>query len=139
MFKKTILLFTLAMFLVGGSLIAGEKTAQKAAQSDFEGTLVCMGCDLKKSEGARAACTDFGHNHALKTADGKYIGLLENKYSADLIKGEKYHNQKMKLHGVYFANANQLDVESFEVDGKTKSWCGGCKSMDACMAPQGDM
>ncbi len=139
MLKKTTLLLTLAMFLVGGSLVAGEKTAKKSYHADFEGTLVCMGCDLKKSDGARAACTDFGHNHALKTADGKYISLLENKYSADLVKGEKYHNKQMKLHGVYFANANQLDVESFEVDGKKNSWCGHCKGMDACMTSKDDM
>ena len=119
----------------------GEISAQMAAAEegavkhvDVEGQLVCLGCSLKKAEGANAECSTFGHKHALKTADGAYLSLLENKFSADLVKGEKYHNKNVSIHGVYHANANVLDVETFSVDGKAKSWCGGCKSMDGCSA-----
>jgi len=104
----------------------------EAAHKTFDGTLVCMGCDLKKAEGARASCSAFGHKHAVKTADGIYVNLLENQYSKDLLAGDKYHNKLVKVHGVYHATANQLDVETFTVDGKQKGWCDGCKSMDGC-------
>ena len=91
-----------------------------------------MGCDLKKAEGANAACSVYGHEHALKKADGSYISLLENDYSKDLIKGEKYHNMDVTLTGVYHKSANVLDVQTFTVDGKKKSWCDHCKAMDGC-------
>ncbi len=115
------------------------KTKAKTVSTDGEemtvtGTLVCMGCTLKK-DGAKSACSDFGCSHALKTPDGKYISLLQNRESATLIKGETLHNKKVTLSGTYFANANIIDVDSFaEVGGKTQSWCEGHKSMDACAA-----
>jgi len=116
------------------SITAQMASLNKGGQVDIEGQLVCLGCSLKKSEGAHAECSTYGHKHALKTTEGVYLTLLENKQSADLVKGEKYHNKLVSIHGVYHANANTLDVESFTVDGKTKSWCGGCKSMDGCSA-----
>lgn len=136
--KKNLVILCLALLIAAVAVQAGETTKTKAAHETFQGTLVCLGCDLKKAEGARTACSAFGHKHALKTADGKYINLLENQYSQDLLAGEKYHDMKISIHGIYYATANQLDVETFTVDGKQKGWCDGCKSMDGCMV-KGDM
>ena len=123
-----------ALMMMSLSVLAGQdRTEQSGEHQTFSGTLVCLGCDLKKAEGARAQCTDFGHKHALKTEDGKYITFLENKYAADLMKG-KHHDQTVEVHGVYFAGANTLDVESFTAGGKKMTWCGHCKAMDACAA-----
>lgn len=147
MIKKTLITMILIVAIASVALVAGqakvsnadskEQTVAKAEHANFEGTLVCLGCSLKKGEGARAACKASGHTHALKTKDGRYVNFLTNQYSEDLLKGEKYHNKEMKVHGIYHASANILDVESFNVDGKDKSWCGHCKSMDACMAKSG--
>ena len=121
------------LFVVAGSAYAAEDASKESGEHmSFDGTLVCLGCDLKQAEGARAACKTYGHAHALKTKDGRYIGFLQNQYSDDLIKGEKYHNKSMKVHGVYFADANVLDVEGFEADGKQMGWCGHCNAMDHC-------
>ena len=130
--RKILAILTLTMLAAVLSVQAGEATKEKAEHKTFDGTLVCLGCDLKKAEGARAACSVFGHNHALKTKDGQYINLLENQYSKDLIAGEKYHNKPMQLQGIYYANARTLDVESFTVDGKQNGWCDHCKGMDQC-------
>ncbi|MDF1544445.1 MAG: hypothetical protein P1R58_05015 [bacterium] len=134
MFKKTVFMVAALMLLVASVMAAPQQKQAKGEMTTFEGTMVCMSCDLKKAEGARSDCKAFGHSHALKTKDGKYINLLANQYSADLIKGEKYHDKPVKMSGMYFANANQLDVESFEADGKKKSWCNQCSAMDGCMA-----
>lgn len=133
MLRKVLLVVGLMAMLTTLSLVAGEKT-DHSSHANFEGKLVCLGCDLKGEADARSACKVFGHDHALKTEEGKYISFLPNQYSKDLINGEKYHNKELKVHGIYFANANQLDIESFEVDGTKKSWCGDCNAMDACMA-----
>lgn len=141
MFRTTALFLTLVFLFAFISVMAGETTTESKAtggkKGQFEGTLVCLGCSLKTADGARAACSTYGHKHALKTADGKYLNFLENQYSADLISGEKYHNEAVNVQGVYFADANLIDVESFEVNGKKKGWCNGCKSMDACAMAKG--
>ena len=133
--------------MIGDKSACGAKTGMIDAQTAgakmtegkmgqhmaFEGTLVCQACDLKKAENARAECKTYGHTHALKTSDGRHINFLPNKYAADLMGGKKWHNEKVKVHGVYFANANQLDVETYEVKDKKMGWCDHCSAMDGCM------
>jgi len=148
MYKKIATIAVLILALVSVNVLAdgyndkmgkAEKMADKMTQKSaehvtLEGKIVCMSCDLKKTEGASAACSVYGHQHALKTTDGKYVNFLENKHSEDLFKGEKYQNKNMKIHGIHYANANMLEVETFQVGDKTMSWCGHCSKMDACMA-----
>ncbi|MFQ5499571.1 MAG: hypothetical protein ACE5FH_07855 [Candidatus Zixiibacteriota bacterium] len=129
-----VLLLLNLQVMAGDSASAAQKEMMQGEHVTFEGSLICLGCSLKKTEGARASCKEFGHRHAIKTADGKYISLLENKYAADLIKGEKYHNKSITAHGVYFASANMLDVESYSVEGKNWMWCKKHKGMDVCPA-----
>ena len=79
---------------ISARMAAAEEGAVKHV--DVEGQLVCLGCSLKKAEGANSECSVFGHKHALKTKDGAYLSLLENKFSADLVKGEKYHKSRFQ-------------------------------------------
>lgn len=131
---KTRFLLSMVMLLaLAIPAFTGHATAgQKAQDVTFEGKLVCAGCDLKKAEGARSACSTYGHNHVLKKADGTYISFLGNDYSSDLISGKKYHNKDISITGTYYADANLLDVKSFTVDGQKKGWCEHCKAMDGC-------
>ncbi len=131
---KTVASLTMTALLVLAvtAYTADDPIVQKDKHASFEGKLVCLGCDLKKTEGARAACSVYGHKHTLKTEDGKYINFLENDFSKDLIKGEKYHDKDIEIHGVYHDKANVFDVETFAVDGKKMGWCDRCKSMDTC-------
>jgi len=150
MLRKVVPFMLMALAILAVTAFAGpydkaeksSKTAKstmavkgEAEHITLTGTIVCLGCELHKAEDARAACDVYGHRHALKTDDGRYYNILENKYGEALIKGEKYHNKKMEVHGVYFASANQLDVEAYQPEGSKKlSWCDHCKSMDACKA-----
>lgn len=137
--KVTLILSLFAILAISAPVFAcgtedvQQIKASKVENATFEGTLVCMRCDLKKTEGARSTCKTTGCKNAIKTADGEYINFLENEYSADLIKGDSYSNKSIKVQGVYFAKANMLDVKSFTVDGKSKSWCSHCSKMDGCM------
>ena len=116
-----------------GSMGHGKAKAESGGEhKTFDGKLVCLGCSLKQAAGARANCRLFGHSHAVKLADGKHVILLENEYSKDLLAGEKYHDKDVSVHGIYFASANVIDVETFTADGKKHSWCDGCKAMDQC-------
>lgn len=86
--------------------------------ASFEGEFVCVGCDKKMTVGSDAACGANGHKYAIKTADGKYISLLDNKQSQELVTSGKYRNKNVKVQGVFYANANELEVKSFELDEK---------------------
>ena len=131
---KTFAGFMMAALLVlAVTAYAGDKPVeQKTKHATFEGKLVCLGCDLKEAEGARAACSVYGHRHMLKTKDGQYVNFLENKYSKDLIKGEKHRGQSIQVEGTYYPDAHTIDVETFTVDGKKMGWCNHCKAMDSC-------
>lgn len=81
----------------------------------MKGTLVCLGCELKKAHGAGAQCSIYGHKHALKTADGKYYTFLENQKSEPLIKGEKWHGKKIEVSGTIFPGTQVIDVTGYKV------------------------
>lgn len=137
--KKTFILICSILLVTPIIALAGDN--HNHAQQDIsningeiitvEGTLVCKSCSLKKEFGARAACKDNGCQIALQTADGHFVDFLDNKYAQDL-KGQKYAGSQIKVTGTYFANAHTIDVQSFTVDGKTKSWCNKCQAMDGC-------
>ncbi len=130
--RLTSLSVVLALFW-GALFIAGaEQTFAEGKRATFEGKLVCLGCTLKSEEGARSECSKYGHTHALKTEDGKFITFLENVYSENLFKGKDYHNKEVSVHGVYYADANQLDVESYTIGAVTISWCKTHNVMDMC-------
>ena len=141
---SVLFVFALASIATAGCGSCGAEKAEKAETSahaehagvekTVEGTLVCLGCSLKKSDKANATCSTTGCSDVLKTEDGHYISFLNNTHSADLLSGKKYHNKKISVTGVYFANANTIDVSKFSVDGKEKSWCGHCSAMDGCAA-----
>jgi hypothetical protein len=132
------LLVAAAIIIVLPLLASTTHTANKVVDSAFTGTLVCPGCELKVSGGARAACNTYGHRYALKMADGHYVNFLENRFSEDLMKGKKYHHLEMVVQGKYFTPANLIDIRSFEVDGQEISWCRHCREMDACASEKKD-
>lgn len=83
----------------------------------------CLGCSLKKEQGAAAQCSIYGHRHALKVesasgADGKSIEALvgdslhylDNDKSATLIKGEDFHKKRVEVKGKLFGPERTLDV-----------------------------
>jgi hypothetical protein len=131
-----VILSALAVFVMAEEKEGHDHGTITEAQKTIEGTLVCTGCSLKKYEGAQSQCSVYGHTHSLRTSDGKYINFLPNKFSDALMKGEKYHNQKVTVTGVYHASANMLDVQSYTVEGNKSTWCDGCKAMDGHASKQ---
>ncbi|MBI4951527.1 MAG: hypothetical protein HY908_05805 [Myxococcales bacterium] len=87
------------------------------------GQNVCLGCSLKKEQGARAQCSVYGHRHALRVesimnADGKAIaGLagqwlhyLDDDTGASLVKGDENHGKRVEVKGHLYAPERVLDV-----------------------------
>ena len=135
MFSKIFgLAFAVAIIIILPLLAATSLTANKAEDTTITGKIVCLACELKGSDGARADCALYGHREVLKALDGRYVYFLENRYSEDLLKGKKYHDKDVVVHGRYFSAGNLVDVKSFEVDGREYSWCAQCRDMDSCGA-----
>ncbi|MCP4684645.1 MAG: hypothetical protein GY867_04265 [bacterium] len=138
MMKKIMITAVAVLFMGALTASACDNTTKASVKADGEqvtmsGKLVCLGCTLAKTAGAKSSCKVDGCSHAIMTKDGSYINLLQNKESKTLLTGENGHNKPVTVTGVYFANANVIDVQTFAVDGgKDMSWCGGCKKMDAC-------
>jgi len=133
--RKGLVLNLAILLMIGALAFAGDKGEQKT----FKGTLSCMGCDLKKADGANAQCKVYGHDHALKLEDGSYVSFMENDHSEKLINAAegKWHGQKVEITGKFFAKANVIDVKKFKAMDKEHSWCGGHKAMDQCHAGHG--
>jgi len=135
--KKGFILMTAALMLISLTAMAGntekaDKMGKIGETKTFTGILSCPACDLKMDSEAHAQCKVYGHKHALKLENGKYISFLENDHSEDLIKGGDWNGQKIEVSGVYYPDANMIDVDSFKVMGQEFGWCDGHKKMDQC-------
>ncbi len=141
MSKKAFIAVCSILLLVPMMVLAGAEHEHAAADvskmsgeaTTLEGVLVCKNCSLKKEFGARSECKLNGCQTSLKTTSGKFVDFLDNKYAADLF-GSKYAGKKIQVTGTFFANANTIDVQSYSIDGKSKSWCKQCTAMDGCSA-----
>jgi hypothetical protein len=136
MFKRILMLAAIAAFVgMQGVAVAGDyEKAEKEEHAEhvqMEGTLVCLGCTLK-GEGARSECSEYGHTHALLVEDDELVLFLPNKYSVGLMEGGELHSKMVAVSGIYYEDANILDVEIYEVDGQKYGWCDHCSAMDGC-------
>lgn len=110
---------------------AAEAPASEALATQpvtIVGRNYCLGCALKKGEGAAAQCSDYGHRHGLLVesasgADGQSLGTLsgqtlhylDNDRSASLLEGGDLHEQRVEVKGRLFAPERTLEVSDIEV------------------------
>lgn len=132
--RKSFALFTLvSLFLFSLSLVSLASDSKDKAEklSTVEGTVVCIGCDLHKSDGANFQCSKYGHVGALKTSDGKIWSFIENDKAQKLMNDKNLHGKTVRITGHKIEKAILIDVQSFEVDGKKMEWCEKCNVMGA--------
>jgi hypothetical protein len=126
-FMRFILVGLMATFLCLGAVYA-----QEGKEVTIYGTNYCLGCALKKTAGAKAQCSVYGHVHSLKidkavgvdgkvveSLTGKTLHYLQNDQASPLIKGEKFHGAPVEVKGKVFEDSLTIDVNSFgEPKGK---------------------
>lgn len=81
----------------------------------FQATVVCLGCTLKKEQGAKAQCSIYGHKNALRTGDGKIWSILQNDASRELIDFHEYAGKKVEITGKKYPDAQVIEIEGFKV------------------------
>jgi hypothetical protein len=106
--KKTMIISTILLFSLL-AVYAGE------GSTTVKGKLVCIGCTLKKHDGAAAQCSIFGHKHGLQTSTGAIYNFIENEKSKDVINTEKWHNANVQVTGKIHHVAQMISLEKFEV------------------------
>lgn len=121
----------ICLFVLGQAGVAQDAHQHEGQQgkwieANVIGTNYCVGCELKKSLGAAAQCSVYGHKHALAVnqvvgPDGKELNewkdttlfYLENDKSATLI--NQHHNERLSVNGKIYVASRVLEVASFEI------------------------
>ena len=124
----------LALALAALPVLAAPALADPPAEQRAEAQQVvltgenrCLGCAVKKSDGAAAQCSLYGHRHGLRVesaragaggvlADlaGQTPHYLDNDQSAALVRGESTHGQKVEVTGRLFPAEHLIEVASFK-------------------------
>lgn len=124
-FMRFILAGIITTFLCLGAIYG-----QEGKEVTIYGTNYCLGCALKKSAGAKAQCSVYGHGHSLKidkavgvdgkvikALTGKTLHYLQNDQASPLIKGEQFHGAPVEVKGKVFEDSLTVDVDSFGEPG----------------------
>lgn len=90
----------------------------EASPVSFKAEVICIGCSLKKGQGAKANCSLYGHVNALKTEDGRIWTILENDVSTDLINSHEYAGKQIEIMGKKFGGTQVIEIESFKLIGE---------------------
>ena len=102
---------------------ATPEVAASAKDVTVVGRNYCLGCALKKAEGAAAQCSKYGHRHALDVESavdaggeplalwrGRTLHYLENEQAAPLATGDAFHGKRVEVQGRLFPASATLEV-----------------------------
>ncbi len=99
----------------------GEKAVEgktACASKTFHARVVCLGCTLKKEQGAKAQCSAYGHKHALRTNDSRIWTILENDASRELTSSHEYVGKDIEVTGKKYPDAQVVEIETFKILGE---------------------
>ncbi|MBI3585158.1 MAG: hypothetical protein HY096_14570 [Nitrospinae bacterium] len=122
MIKKYLLPMVVSIFFITSSVWAGGWDANKGlSKITLTGDLLCVGCSLKKLDGANAQCDLYAH-HAIgfKTADGTLWSIVDNAKGHDVIRShELLEKKKATITGYLYPIANFIEIDDIQVEGVT--------------------
>ncbi|MBU4149643.1 MAG: hypothetical protein KKB52_04775, partial [Candidatus Omnitrophica bacterium] len=87
----------------------------EASPVSFKAKVICLGCALKKGQGAKANCSLYGHVNVLKSEDGRIWTILENDISTDLINSHEYAGKQIEITGKKFGGTQVIEIESLKL------------------------
>lgn len=122
MIKQTAITLIMLVAMVQMSWAGGWKTDKGLSETTLKGHLVCIGCSLKKLDGANAQCNLFAH-HAIgfKSADGTYWSIIDNAIGHDVIRAhELIEGKEATIQGWIYPIANMVEIAKIEINGVTQ-------------------
>ncbi|MBU4342440.1 MAG: hypothetical protein KKG01_05565 [Candidatus Omnitrophica bacterium] len=101
----------------GGCGAGGESVdaVTEALPVSFKAEVICLGCALKKGQGAKTQCSLYGHVNALKSEDGRIWTILENDASTGLINSHEYAGKQVEITGKKFGGTQIIEIENFKL------------------------
>jgi len=101
----------------GGCGTGGEKldAVTEASPVSFKAEVICLGCALKKGQGAKAQCSLYGHVNAIRSEDGRIWTILENDVSTELINSHEYAGKQIEITGKKFSGTQVIEIETFKI------------------------
>ena len=86
----------------------------------LRGELVCIGCSLKKLDGANAQCNLYAH-HAVgfRTLDGLLWSIVDNEQGHDVIRAHRLLEKGVKasITGYIYPVAHFIEIDTIKVEG----------------------
>lgn len=86
----------------------------------LKGSLLCVGCNLKKLSGANAQCDLYAH-HAIgfKSEDGTIWNIIENAKGHDIVRAHTLleKNIPATITGWIYPVANAIEIDAVEIEG----------------------
>jgi hypothetical protein len=117
---RKMMLFVLAVLLCASPALAGGWNKDKGLDKmTITGELVCIGCSLKKLDGANAQCNLYSH-HAIgfKAQDGTLWSIVDNDKGHDIIRSHNLlEGKKATITGWLFPVAHYIEISKVKVDG----------------------
>ncbi len=116
---KKIIITAVVLISTTLSFAGGWDKDKGLNETTLKGELVCVGCSLKKLDGANAQCNLYAH-HALgfKSSDGTIWNIVDNAVGHDVIRAHTLlGHKKAEIKGFIYPIANQLEIVSINVDG----------------------
>jgi len=99
----------------------------------LSGELVCVGCSLKKLDGANAQCSLYAqHLIGFKAGDGTLWSIIDNAKGHDITRSHSLlEHKKATITGYMFPLAHFIEVTDIQVEGVTKAQIekAGCLSL----------
>ena len=119
--KRLAALTIVFIFAMASLSFAGGWDKSKGTDKvTLKGTLLCVGCNLKKMSGANAQCDLYAHHSiGFKTEDGVIWNIIENAKGHDIVRAHKLleKNVKASITGWIYPIAHNIEIDSIEVEG----------------------
>lgn len=117
--KRLFMVLAALMVMVQIGWAGGWQADKGLDKMTIKGELVCVGCSLKKMNGANAQCNLFAH-HAIgfKSADGSYWSIIDNAAGHDIIRAHQLVEGKTAgISGWLYPIANMIEIDSIRIEG----------------------
>ncbi|VAX38149.1 hypothetical protein MNBD_UNCLBAC01-574 [hydrothermal vent metagenome] len=120
--KKLILTIFALVAMTSSALAGGFDEGKGLDKITLKGTLVCLGCSLKKLSGANAQCSLYSqHEIGFKAADGTLWSIVDNAVGHDIINAHELVAKKdATIVGWIYPVAHFIEIASISVDGVSK-------------------
>jgi hypothetical protein len=90
--------------------------AHRSTTRIFSAEVVCIGCELKKSDGITPQCNLYSHHeHGLLLPSGQIWSILDNDAGHNLRTDHDYLTQKVRVRARPLPRAQYMEILSFDV------------------------